>query len=33
MQFYIATALIYFVINFLLSRAGSWLERRIRFSV
>ena len=33
MQFYIATALIYFVINFLLSRAGSWLERRIRFAV
>jgi polar amino acid transport system permease protein len=33
MQFYIATALIYFVVNFLLSRAGSWLERRVRFAV
>jgi polar amino acid transport system permease protein len=33
MQFYIATALIYFVVNFLLSRAGAWLERRIRFAV
>jgi polar amino acid transport system permease protein len=33
MQFYIATALIYFVVNFLLSRVGSWLERRVRFAV
>jgi polar amino acid transport system permease protein len=31
MQFYIAAALLYFVINFALSRAGLWLERRVRY--
>ena len=29
MTFYITAALIYFVINFALSRAGIWLERRV----
>jgi polar amino acid transport system permease protein len=31
MQLYIAAALLYFAINFTLSRAGLWLERRIRY--
>ena len=32
MQFYIAAALLYFVINFALSRFGTWLERRVRYA-
>jgi polar amino acid transport system permease protein len=32
MQLYIAAALLYFAINFALSRAGLWLERRIRYA-
>jgi polar amino acid transport system permease protein len=32
MQFYIAAALLYFLINFALSRFGSWLERRVRYA-
>jgi polar amino acid transport system permease protein len=33
MQLYIAAALLYFAINFALSRAGLWLERRVRYAV
>jgi polar amino acid transport system permease protein len=33
MQIYIAAALLYFVINFALSRFGVWLERRVRYAV
>jgi len=33
MQLYIAAALLYFAINFVLSRAGLWLERRVRYAV
>ena len=32
MQLYIAAALLYFAINFALSRAGLWLERRVRYT-
>ena len=32
MQLYIAAALLYFAINFALSRAGLWLERRLRYA-
>ena len=32
MQLYIAAALLYFAIKFALSRAGLWLERRIRYA-
>ena len=32
MQFYITAALLYFVINFALSRFGIWLERRVRYA-
>ncbi len=32
MELYIAAALLYFGINFALSRAGIWLERRVRFA-
>jgi polar amino acid transport system permease protein len=32
MQLYIAAALLYFAINFVLSRVGLWLERRIRYA-
>ena len=32
MQLYIAAALLYFAINFALSRGGLWLERRIRYT-
>jgi polar amino acid transport system permease protein len=32
MQLYIAAALLYFAINFALSRGGLWLERRIRYA-
>jgi ABC-type amino acid transport system permease subunit len=32
MQLYIAAALLYFAINFALSRAGLLLERRIRYT-
>jgi polar amino acid transport system permease protein len=32
MPFYITAALLYFVINFALSRFGTWLERRVRFA-
>lgn len=32
MQLYIAAALLYFAINFALSRAGLWLERRTRYA-
>jgi polar amino acid transport system permease protein len=33
MQLYIAAGLLYFVINFVLSRFGAWLERRVRYAV
>jgi polar amino acid transport system permease protein len=33
MPIYIAAALIYFVVNFGISRFGLWLERRTRFAV
>jgi polar amino acid transport system permease protein len=32
MPLYIAAALIYFGVNFTLSRAGAWLERRVRYA-
>jgi polar amino acid transport system permease protein len=32
MPLYIAAALLYFAINFVLSRGGLWLERRIRYT-
>ena len=32
MQLYIAAALLYFAINFALSRAGLWLEQRVRYA-
>ena len=32
MTLYIAAALLYFAINFALSRGGLWLERRIRYT-
>ena len=32
MQLYIAAALLYFAINFVLSRGGLWLERRVRYT-
>ena len=33
MSFYITAALLYFAINFALSRFGAWLERRARYAV
>ena len=33
MQLYIAAAVLYFAINFALSRFGAWLERRVRYAV
>lgn len=32
LQFYIAAAVLYFAINFAVSRFGAWLERRIRYA-
>jgi polar amino acid transport system permease protein len=32
MEMYIAAAIIYFVINFMLSRIGNWLERRVVYA-
>ena len=32
MELYITAALLYFAINFVISRAGIWLERRVRFA-
>ena len=33
MEFYVTAALLYFVINYALSRLGAWLERRVRYAV
>jgi polar amino acid transport system permease protein len=32
MEFYITAALLYFAINFVLSRIGIWLERRVVYA-
>jgi polar amino acid transport system permease protein len=33
MEFYLTAALLYFAINFALSRIGTWLERRVRYAL
>ena len=32
LEFYIAAAVLYFVVNFLVARFGAWLERRVRYA-
>ncbi len=32
LEFYLAAAVIYFVVNFLVARFGAWLERRVRYA-
>ena len=33
LEFYIAAAVLYFAVNFLVARFGAWLERRVRYAM